>query len=177
MKKLGCYFQPGEIKIKPCHKSVVKLTALTIGQDLNQVQNDVARVFREHLQRRQDLEETTLPEGEEKDGLNGDELVEGIEGGEALLGGLVEEDEEVEGQGDGDVVHEREPGEAAVQVVRPVAEHVVLVEHDGQHRGDWLDKHELKHALLDPSEEHPVLGNSQQTIKEGRYLLVSLERA
>jgi len=31
MKKLGCYFQPGEIKIKPCNKRVVKLTALTIG--------------------------------------------------------------------------------------------------------------------------------------------------
>jgi hypothetical protein len=41
MKKLGSYFQPGEIKIKPCNKSVVELTALTIGQDLNQVQNDV----------------------------------------------------------------------------------------------------------------------------------------
>jgi len=45
MKKLGCYFQPGEIKIKPCNKSVVELAALTIGQDLNQVQNDLWRIW------------------------------------------------------------------------------------------------------------------------------------
>lgn len=46
----------------------------------------------------------TLPEGEEDDGLDHEELEDGAIGAEQVPGGKVEEEEGVEGQADGDVV-------------------------------------------------------------------------
>lgn len=46
----------------------------------------------------------TLPEGEEDDGLDHEELEDGAVGTEQLPRGKVEEEEGVEGQADGDVV-------------------------------------------------------------------------
>ena len=48
----------------------------------------------------------TLPEGEEDDGLHHEELEHGAEGAEQLAGGEVEEEEGVQRQADGDVVHD-----------------------------------------------------------------------
>ena len=46
----------------------------------------------------------TLPKGEENDALDGEKLNDGIKGLEEILGGEIEEEETVEGEGDGDVV-------------------------------------------------------------------------
>lgn len=48
----------------------------------------------------------TLPEREEDDGLDGEELEDGLEGLQELPGGEVEKEQGVEGQADGDVVDE-----------------------------------------------------------------------
>lgn len=45
-----------------------------------------------------------MPEGEEDDGLDHEELEHGAVGDEQVAGGEVEEEESVEGQADGDVV-------------------------------------------------------------------------
>ena len=47
-----------------------------------------------------------LPKGEKENGLHGDELVEWIEWGQTLFSGFVEQDEEVEREGDRYVVDE-----------------------------------------------------------------------
>ena len=60
----------------------------------------------EHIKLDQDQEETWLPEWEEEDRLDRDELVEWTEWGKSLLSGHVEEDEGVEGEWDRYVVDE-----------------------------------------------------------------------
>ena len=45
-----------------------------------------------------------------------------------------------------------------MQVVRSIAEHVMIVEDDGQDGGDRLDQHELQHTLL-----HASVENSDRT--------------
>lgn len=56
----------------------------------------------------------TLPEREEDDGLDGEELEDGLEGLQELPGGEVEKEQGVEGQADGDVVDEGEVEVATV---------------------------------------------------------------
>ena len=91
----------------------------------------------------QNLEQAALPEREEENGFHCDELVEGIEGRQTLLGRLVEEDQKVEREGHRDVVNEAQPWEPTVQVVGAVAEHAVLVKQDGKDGSYWLDEDEL----------------------------------
>lgn len=43
----------------------------------DQIENDIARVVRKHIELDQNQEEAGLPEGEEQNGLHSDELVEG----------------------------------------------------------------------------------------------------
>ncbi len=47
-----------------------------------------------------------MPEGEEDDGLDGEELEDGVVLGQELTRGCVEEDEPVEGKGHGHVVEQ-----------------------------------------------------------------------
>lgn len=56
----------------------------------------------------------TLPEGEEDDGLDGEEFEDGFKGLQELPGGEVEEEQGVESQADGDVVDEGDVEVAAV---------------------------------------------------------------
>lgn len=56
----------------------------------------------------------TLPEGEEDDSLDGEELEDGLEGPQELPGGEVEKEQRVEGQADGGVVDEGDVQVAAV---------------------------------------------------------------
>ena len=60
----------------------------------------------------------TLPEWEEDDGLDGEELEYWIEGPQQILGGEVEQEQRVEGQGDADVVHDRDVEVAKLHAVR-----------------------------------------------------------
>jgi len=49
-----------------------------------------------------------LPEWEEDDRLDGQELPDGLEGWEELAGGVVEQEQGVQGQGHGHVVDDRD---------------------------------------------------------------------
>ena len=53
-------------------------------------------------------QQLTLPEGEENNTLDSEELYDGVEGFQQLLGRVVEEEEPVQGEGDGDVVDDRD---------------------------------------------------------------------
>lgn len=43
-----------------------------------------------------------------------------------------------------------------MQVVGAIAEHVIPVEDDGEDGRDWLNQHELEHALLHTTVENPT---------------------
>ena len=133
----------------------------------DQVKNSVASVPGKQIHRAENLEHAALPEGKEQNGLDGKELVKGAKGCQTLLRRLVEEHEEVEGERHAQVVDKGEPGEPTVQVVGPIAEHVMIVEDDGQNGGDGLDQDELEHALL-----HSTVENSDRESKRKLGLLI-----
>lgn len=72
----------------------------------DEVEDYVSRVPREQIHRGHDLEEARLPEREEKDRLNRHKLVEWVEWSQSLLRSLVEEDKEVEGERNTNIIDE-----------------------------------------------------------------------
>ena len=89
----------------------------------------------------------TLPEGQEDDRLNGEELEDRVERSQEVLGAEVEEEQGVEGERDGDIVDQ---GDVEVTFGRiPVAVFVEAVglQPDGHEGHDWLDDAELKGGL------------------------------
>ena len=95
----------------------------------------------------------TLPEGEEDDALDGEELDDGVEGLEELPGAVVEEEEAVEGQGHGDVVDDGDVEVAPVDAPVPVPVLAEGLQDDGHESHHGLHEAELQGGLLTEPEE------------------------
>ena len=95
----------------------------------------------------------TLPEREEDDGLDSEELQHRAVRMEQIPSGGVEEEEAVESERDGEVVDHRDVDVALVEA--PVAVLVLAHHHQEQreHRHDRLDEAELQRGLLAEAEE------------------------
>ena len=89
----------------------------------------------------------TLPEWQEDDRLNREELQNGIKGSEKVLGAEVEEEECVEGQRNGHVVDEGDVEVTLVRVPIAVLVETVGLQPDRDERHDRLHDAELKGGL------------------------------
>lgn len=113
----------------------------------------------------QDGQGDALPEREEDDGLDGEELEHGVERLEHLTGGTEEQEQPVERQTDGEVVHDRDVQVAAVGA--PVAVMVVpcrLQEYNNE-GADRLDETELQGGLLAEAQEANGVGGAGEAAR------------
>ena len=103
-----------------------------------------------------------LPVGEEDDGLDHEELGDGIERLKQVLGGHVEEDERVDGHRVGQHVHRGDVGVAVVQRKVAVLVETVVVEQQREEGEQRLEVYELQAALLAVADEAAAEGREKR---------------
>ena len=110
----------------------------------------------------------TLPEWQEDDRLDCEELQDRVERSQQVLGAEVEEKEGVQGQGDGDVVDEGDVEVALVRVPIAVFVKTVGLQPDGDEGHHGLDDAELKGCL-----ERDVSGDQKPGHSVNRIILLT----
>ncbi len=106
-----------------------------------------------------------MPERQEDDRFDGEELENRVERPQEVLGAKVEKKEGVQGQRDGNVVNEGDVEVALVWVPIAVFIETVRLQPDGDKSHDGLDNAKLKGGLKkkmlikDPKTGHPNTGN------------------
>ena len=101
-----------------------------------------------------------LPEGEEDDGLDGEELENGVERLQEVPCGEVEQEQSVQRQRDGRVVDQGDVHVALGRVPVAVLVEVVALQPDDDEGHDGLDDTELQRGLLAEPQEADVVGMS-----------------
>lgn len=105
----------------------------------------------------------TLPEGEEDDGLDGQELADRVVRGEHVFRGLVEEEETVESKGDTEVV---DHGDIEISTIRAPVTIPILSESfkdKSDDRHEWLHSTELESSLFAEAKKSYRISSTRKT--------------